>query len=588
MRWGGLPYARQYAEQVAAVYQKDAPDRRYAATRAVVHNLARAMLIKDPVFIAELATSPEKYARDRLKYNVNRANGDRIRYRHLWPCRIRIGPWTLRRQTTFHSWQLQILKRSRWLRKVVPAWGAPERAFRRRYQQHVAEFTWNTADEYRRQLTQLASPKCMDCTNPRCRDAGCPLGGDIPGWLDLYYQQRWEEAARALHESNNFPEFTARICPALCQDSCKQGLVGFEVQIQDAERQIVERAFEEGWVAPQPAERKNGRSVAVIGSGPAGMAAAQELAREGHDVVVFEKDPAPGGLLRYGIPDERLDKGLVDRRIEQLTAEGVEFRAGVRVGRDVTAEQLREDFDAILLATGAARPRDLDVRGRQNPGIHFALDYLRQENFRLAGQYVSDTDAISAKDKVVAVVGGGLTGEDCVETALAQGAKEVHQFEILPKPEERTVGSYEHDPDAVSRRWCVATKGFGGNGDGLTELQAVRVQWVNSAQGPVMKELPESEFRMKVDLAVLALGFDPIVDPDLAAQLGLKADPDGKIQLTGLDTGVEGVFAAGDLVTGPAYVVTAIASGRAAAQRIARHLQATATKTIPITAKATA
>ena len=584
MRWAGIPRAKHYADQVLAVYEKDTPDQDYAATRAVVHNLAAATLIKDPVFCAELATSPEKRAQDREKYNVNPANGDRIRYRYLWHHQLRIGPWKLRWDMTMHNWMLQALKRMRWLRKLLPAWGADERKFLEGYEAHVAAFAWNTTAEYRSRLAQLSSPKCMDCLNPRCQEAGCPLAGDIPKWLLLSYWGRWREAAGALHADNNFPELTSRVCPAPCQSACKQALNGLPVQIRDVERRIIERAFAAGWVVPEPAEVKTGRRVAIIGSGPAGLAAAQQLARRGHDVVVFEKDDAPGGLLRYGIPDRRLEKDLVARRLAQLEAEGVRFRTGVQVGKDIPAGQIRDRFDAVLLATGAAAPKDLKVQGRDSPGIHFAMDFLRQANRRLAGRPIGDRETILAKDKVVAVVGGGLTGHDCVQTALDQGAKEIHQFEILPKAEDQIPLIDEHDPEEVIRQWCVATKAFRGDGRGLTELQAVRVQWINSAHGPVMKELPESEFRMKIDMALLALGFDPVVDPDIAAQLGLETDEDGRIAVNDHATEADGVFAAGDLATGPAYIVTAISSGRSAAQRIDEYLQTPADAAAPAAA----
>ncbi|HUU21727.1 MAG TPA: FAD-dependent oxidoreductase, partial [Phycisphaerae bacterium] len=432
MRWGGIPYARRYADQVLAVYRKDSPDHGYAATRAVLFNLAGAMLIKDAVFVAELSSSPEKYARDREKYNVNPAGGDRILYCHLWHPEIRIGRRRLTWDMTVYDWMLRILKRSRWVRKILPLWHRDEHQFLGEYEAKIAEFAWNTAVEYQGHLARLSSPRCMNCTNPRCSESGCPLGGQIPKWLQWYYQDRWKEASDALHADNNFPELTSRVCPAPCQSACKQGLNGpltprlgvkggFEVRIRDIERRIADRAFAEGWVVPKPAKEKTEKRVAVVGSGPAGLAAAQQLARAGHDVVVFEKDNAPGGLLRYGIPDRRLDKGLIDRRIEQLLAEGIELRTGVEVGKDVAGQKVRAQFDAVLLATGAVRPRDLPVEGRDRPGVYFALDFLRQENCGAAGTRVSDADPVTAKGKVVAVIGGGLTGNDCVEAAVAQG-----------------------------------------------------------------------------------------------------------------------------------------------------------------------
>ncbi len=573
MRWGGIPYARRYADHVRSIYAKDTPDQHHAATRAVLHTLADAMLIKDAVFTAELATSPEKYARDREKYNVNPANGDRIVYRHLWHVDLRVGSRTFTRDLTLRPWALKALRTSRYLRKAFPAWSRNERRFLADYERMIEAFTWNTADEYRTALARLSSPRCMSCRNPRCSEMGCPLAGDIPAWLHLAYEGRWRDSARALLSDNNFPEITARLCPALCQSACKKGLNGEEVKVRDFERRVIDRALEEGWVEPQVPSRPTGLRVAVVGSGPAGLAAAQQLARSGHTVVVFERDEQPGGLLRYGIPEFRLDKTLIDFRVEQLAAEGVEFRCGVDVGRDVTGEQLRTDFHAVLLATGARRARTLPVDGAEQPGVHLALDFLRQENLRANGHEVDDSRRIHAQGKVVAVIGGGLTGEDCVETALAQGAKEVHQLEILPRGHDDDVPHADHYGEEVIRRWSVATKAFEHrNGAGLTALRAARVQWINSANGPVMKELPESEFRIDVDLALLAVGFEPVLPRALCEQLGLDVTPKGVPVVNDFATTADGVFAAGDAVNGATYVVTAIASARRAAERINRYL----------------
>ena len=569
-RWGGIKYARRYAQAVAGIYAKDSDEQGYAATAAVVHNLAGAMLIEDAVFIAELATSPEKYARDREKYNVNPANGDRISYRHLLHPTFKIGSREFTPAMPLQPWMLQVLKRSRYLRKLLPAWHRTERRFLADYERRVAEFAHASPEQYRDATAALSSPMCMNCMSPRCKEVDCPLGNEIPTWVRLAYQQRWREAAEAVHATNNFPEFTAQLCPAPCQDGCKQGIGGYPVQIRDLERQIVERAFAEGWVTPRPAEAKTGRKVAVVGSGPAGLAAAQQLARAGHDVTVFEKDDGPGGLLRYGIPGFRLRKDLIDRRLEQLTAEGVKFRTGVEVGADVPAGELRAEFDAVLLAVGAAVPRDLQVPGRNQSGVHFAMDFLRRQN-RLEAGAASEADAVSASGKVVAVIGGGLTGEACVETAVMQGAKEVHQLEILPTS--AVNGSIaDRLPDGVDRQYCVATKAFEGAGGGVGELQAVKVKWTNSSNGTVMEEMPGTEFGLKVDLAVLAMGFDPAIAPALAEQLGLESDERGRISVTEHATSAEGVFAAGDFVTGASYIATAIDSGRRAAAKIEEHL----------------
>ncbi|MCJ7544499.1 MAG: FAD-dependent oxidoreductase, partial [Phycisphaerae bacterium] len=583
VRWGGLDYARRYAEAVARVCKADTAAGGYAATRAVIHNLASAMLIKDPFFIAELATGPEKRARDREKYNVNPANGDRIVYRHLIHGQVRLAGRTIPLALSLPSWVLVGLRSLRFLRKLVPFWRR-EQEFLGRYERLVSEFAYVTDAEYRRAMAGLSSPQCMQCIDPRCQDLelGCPLGNRIPLWVELACQGLWPQAAEELHATNNFPEFTSRICQAPCQAACKQGLAGFPVQVADLERQVVERAFTSGWVTPAPPPRKTGRKVAVVGSGPAGLAAAQQLARAGHEVTVFEKDAAGGGLLRYGIPASRLDKGLIDRRLEQLRGEGVVFRTGVQVGRDIAPKRLREQFDAVCLATGASRARDLDVPGRQQRGVHFAMDFLRQANEQPAGQYVAEAGAISAKGKVVAVIGGGLTGADCVEEALVQGAKMVHQFEILPRAAAESRNTAVLPAAAVDRQWCVVTKQFGGDGDCINEIRGAKVRWLHSDGGPVMRELPGSDFRVKVDLALLAMGFDPVVDADLAAGLGLATDADGRIAATHGATSSPDVFVAGDLAMGPAYVAAAIASGRDAAEAIDTYL----TKTPPRTAEA--
>jgi len=563
MRWGGLPYARRYARGLLEAYAKDRPEHGYAITKAVLTNLADAMLIKDPVFIAELATSPEKYARDRDKYNVNPANGDRIHYRHLLHPRLRLGPWTLEFDLTAYDWMLKCLKRMRFLRRLFP--DRTRRRFLRTYEARIAALAWSTPAEYDHQLAVLSSAQCMNCLNPRCRQAGCPLESRIPEWIELAYQQRWEEACERLHWTNNFPEITAAICPAPCRSACKRALNGYPVDIRRIEQEVVQRGFREGFIAPQPAPEKSGRRVAVVGSGPAGLAAAQQLARAGHEVVVFEKDERIGGLLRYGIPRFRLEKSLLDRRLEQMAAEGVSFRPGVTVGVDISAAQLREQFDAICLATGAARPRDLNVAGRDQQGIHFALDYLRQHN---AG---AEARTISAKDKVVAVIGGGETGNDCVETAVMEGAREVHQLEILPESA-NGADLRGRRLDGVRRRWCVSTKKFEGDGGRVRWLQAVEVQWTPGADGPVMREVPGTDFRVEIDLALLALGYDPQVDPLVLEQFGAAVDEDGRLIVNDHATTAEGLFVAGDLLDGAGIVAGAIHSGRRAAERIDRYL----------------
>ena len=577
-RWGGVSYASRYADSVMSVYRKDSLEMDYEATKAVVFNLADAMLIRDGVYLAELSTSPEKYARDREKYNVNPANGDRIRYRHLWHWKVAIGPISFDCRTTVYQWMLKLLRRSRWLRKALPTWHKQDADYLLAYEQAVADFRYDSPLTYSRMLLPLVSAKCMDCRNPRCKEVGCPLSSDIPGWVSLAYQERWREASEKLHEYNNFPEFTSEICPAPCQDSCKQSLGGFAVQIRELESRVINKAFREGWVTPQLPSVKTRQSVAVIGSGPAGLACAQQLARSGHDVVVFEKDQKFGGLLRYGIPDFRLAKDLLDRRIQQLCQEGVSFSGGVEIGRDVSAEKLLEDFDAVCLAVGARKPRELSVPGSRQAGISLAMDMLRQENMRQAGEDLPGDGVIDAAGKVVVVIGGGETGEDCVETALLQGAKEVHQLEILPKSSQ-PVGLTGHllERPNVHRKWNVKTLGFSGSNGHVSEISAISVDWVNSPAAMEMVEVPGSEFRIAVDMVVLAMGFEAAASRQIIDQLGLEVDEDGLPVIRDGRTSVPGVFASGDIVSGTSYVVTAIDSGRRAAHKINEFLAARST-----------
>ncbi|MFA6135430.1 MAG: FAD-dependent oxidoreductase [Phycisphaerae bacterium] len=570
MRWGGMDYARRYADAVASVYRKDKAAHGYAATRAVIHNLAKAMLIKDGFFIAELATSGEKVARDREKYNVNPANGDRISYHHLLHGEVKLLGRSVPLKLAVPSWQLSLVKRLAFMRRILPGHRSQQR-FLHKYEQAAMNFSYSSQAEYCQATAVLASPQCMQCVSPRCQETGCPLGNEIPRWVDLALAGQWEQASRLLHERNNFPEITARICPAPCQVACKQSLSDMPVQVREIERQIVERAFASDWLGPQTPARKSGKKVAVIGSGPAGLTAAQQLARAGHEVTVFEKDPAPGGLLRYGIPTFRLDKKLLDRRLEQLAAEGVSFRSGVEVGRDVTAEALREQFDAICLATGAARPRDLNVPGREQDGVYYAMDFLRQENLRSQGNSIRTGSEISAKGKVVAVIGGGLTGEDCVDTALMQGARQVHQFEILPQPAANGHGAIAAAAQVV-REYGAMTKQFGGDGRRITEIRGIKVRWLESDRGPLCAEVPDSDFRVKVDMAVLAMGFEPGLESALAGEFSLATDEKGRIVTEEGATSQAGVFVAGDVQSGPTYVASAIASGRAVAARISRFL----------------
>src|SRR5512139_1369974 len=359
--------------------------------------------------------------------------------------------------------------------------------------------------------------RCMDCGIPFCHK-GCPLGNLIPDWNDLIYRGRWRAAIDRLHSTNNFPEFTGRICPAPCEEACVLNINDNPVTIKQIEKQTADHALKAGWVVPQVPAQRTGKQVAIIGSGPAGLACAQQLARAGHLVTVFERADRIGGLLRYGIPDFKMEKHLIDTRIRQMEAEGVTFKAGVNVGVDVTTEQLRRDFDAIVLATGATKPRDLPVPGRELDGIHFAMDFLPQQNKVVAGDRVPNQ--LTATGKHVVILGGGDTGSDCLGTSNRHGALSVHQFELLPQPPDartadmpwpywpmilRTSSSHE---EGVIRDWSINTKRFLGANGKVTELEAVRLEWSQGNNGrPQMKEIPGSEFRLKADLVLLALGF---------------------------------------------------------------------------------
>ncbi len=563
MRWGGMDYAQRYADAVAQTHRRDSAEHRFAATLAVIENLATAMLIKDPVFMAELGAAPEKKARDREKYSVNPANGDRIVYRHLWNVELNLGRWKVPVRLRMRDWMLEVLKRSRWLR-ALRMWRRDDHRRLAQYEQRVEQFGWDNPHEYYAQVAMLSSPHCMDCMHPRCREAGCPLQSEIPEWIDLAERKRWRQAWELLESKNNFPEITARVCPAPCEVSCKQELNEHPVQVRRIERQVADKALDAGWIAPRPAEIRTDHRVAIIGSGPAGLTAAQELARGGHSVVVFEREETIGGLMRWGIPSHRLEDEVLDRRVEQLAAEGVEFRTGVEVGRDVSGAELLEQFDAVLLATGALSPRGLNVPGREKRGVHHALEFLREHN---NGQ---PRPALFARNKVVTVIGGGETGNDCVEIARLQGAKSVHQLEIMPEPVVRQHTWTEPEGDRVDRRWCVATHSLGGN-DEVTHVDGVGVEWRQTASGRVMREHPERAFRLETDLVLLATGFDATLDEQLSDQLGLKTE-NGRVHSRGNVTDRPGVFVAGDLDTGPSLVSAAINSGRKAADRIHAYL----------------
>lgn len=436
-----------------------------------------------------------------------------------------------------------------------------------------------TPDEIRQQAA-----RCMDCGIPFCHGAGCPLKNSIPDMNELVYRDRWQQACDYLHSTNNFPEITGRVCPAPCETSCTLAINDEPVLIRHIEFQIVERGFEEGWIKPLPAPHKTGRRVAVIGSGPAGLAAAQQLARAGHDVVVFEKHEQVGGLLRYGIPDFKLEKRIIDRRLEQLRAEGVEFQTGVGIGEDISVRYLDKMFDAVCLAMGAGQPRDLDVPGRNLNNILFAMDYLSAQNRRCSGESAGQADFVTARNKVVVVIGGGDTGSDCVGTARRQGAENIYQLEILPKPPEtrppdtpwpmwprimRTSSSHQEGCD---RRWGVTTKEFAGDQSGLKQLNCCEVEWSKGPDGWKIKELAGTDFTLEADIAILAMGFVHVVHEGLAKSLDLQLDEKGNITVDDFQTSEPWVFAAGDSASGASLVVSAIDSGRRAAAAMNRWL----------------
>ena len=426
--------------------------------------------------------------------------------------------------------------------------------------------------------------RCMDCGIPFCHK-GCPLGNIIPDWNDLVYRGRWEDAIHRLHSTNNFPEFTGRVCPAPCEEACVLNINNDPVTIKQIEKTIIDHAWKHEFVAPNPPPAKTGKKVAVIGSGPAGLACAQQLARAGHDVTVLERSDRIGGLLRYGIPDFKMEKDLIDRRMAQMEAEGVTFRTSVSVGTDVTADQLREEYDAVVIAAGATQSRDLPVPGRELKGIHFAMDFLPQQNKVVAGDRVEGQ--IRADGKKVIILGGGDTGSDCLGTSNRHGAASVHQFELLPQPPAsrtedvapwpywpmilRTSSSHE---EGVIRDFSINTKKFSGDAAGnVKKLHGVRLEWQKQAAGPPkMVEIPGSEFEMECDLVLLALGFLGPEKP-LLEQFGVALDARGNVVAAAdYASSVPGVFACGDARRGQSLVVWAIWEGREAARGVDKFL----------------
>jgi glutamate synthase (NADPH/NADH) small chain len=437
--------------------------------------------------------------------------------------------------------------------------------------------------------------RCMDCSVPFCHQ-GCPLGNLVPDWNDLIYRDRWRDAFTRLAATNNFPEFTGRLCPAPCEGSCVLGINSDAVTIKSIEVALIDRAFEEGWVVARPPIRRSGARVAVIGSGPAGLAVADQLNRAGHLVTVYERSDRIGGLLRYGIPEFKLEKRLLDRRVDILRHEGVTFLTGQNVGGDVAVSDLRREFDAIVLAAGASRPRDLQVPGRDLAGIHFAVEYLTQQNRRCAGDGMAPDRAISAEGKRVIIIGGGDTGADCLGTAHRQGARAVHQLEVLPRPPDERAPenpwpqwpnifriSSSHE-EGGERLFSVSTERFGGNPAGqVTTLHGVSVRAIRD-NGRVRFEKAEgSEFELPADLVLLAMGFTGPEPSGMLADLGVRMTERGTVwRDENWMTSVPGVFAAGDVQRGQSLIVWAIADGRSAARGVDAYLMGESSLPAPV------
>ncbi len=426
--------------------------------------------------------------------------------------------------------------------------------------------------------------RCMNCGVPFCH-TGCPLGNIIPDFNDYVYRGQWQRASETLHATNNFPEFTGRLCPAPCEEACVLGINEPAVTIELIEKEIVERAFAAGWIKPEPPEQRTGKKVAVIGSGPSGLACAQQLNRAGHTVTVFERADRIGGLLRYGIPDFKLDKSVIDRRLKIMEAEGIAFKTGVQVGRDITGAQLKKDFDAVVIAVGSTRGRDLNVPGRELKGIHAAMEFLPQQNRVVAGDKVPEQ--IKATGKHVIVIGGGDTGSDCIGTSNRHGALSVTNFELLPMPTKdrpasqpwpyypmRLKESTSHE-EGCERHFSISTKSFLGQNGVVTGLRTVNLQWEAQANGaPKMVEVPGSEKEWKADLVLLALGFVGPEADSFVSQLGCELDPRGNLKANEANyaTNVPGIFAAGDARRGQSLIVWAISEGREAARAVDQYL----------------
>ncbi len=448
--------------------------------------------------------------------------------------------------------------------------------------QHFHEFFVPLADA---ELSRQGA-RCMDCGIPYCHQ-GCPVNNIIPDWNDLVYEGDWKQALEVLHSTNNFPEFTGRICPAPCEAACTLNLFEEPVTIKSIECSIIDKAWQEGWIEPQVPPHRTGKTVVIVGSGPAGLASAQQLARAGHEVTVLEKSDRIGGLMRYGIPDFKMDKYHIDRRVGQMQAEGVVFRPNNHVGKDFPASQLVDEFDAVILTGGSEHPRNLEVPGRELSGVHFAMEFLPQQNKRVAGSNIADDLNISAEGKHVIVIGGGDTGSDCIGTSIRQGALSVTQLEILPKPPEkenkeltwpnwpnklRTSSSQE---EGCTRDWSVTTKSLEGNNDGqVIQINCARVEWTQTDGNWNMSEVSGGKFSLKADLVLLAMGFVHPVQEGMLEQLGVDLDGRGNVKADTekYQTSIDKVFTAGDMRRGQSLVVWAIREGRQAARSVDKFL----------------
>ena len=430
------------------------------------------------------------------------------------------------------------------------------------------------------------SSRCMDCGIPYCHN-GCPVNNLIPDWNDLVYEGNWRAALETLHSTNNFPEFTGRICPAPCEAACTLNITDNPVTIKSIECAIIDRGWEEGWIEPKISLKKTGKRIAVVGSGPAGLACSQQLARVGHSVTLYERNARLGGLLRYGIPDFKMEKYLIDRRLSQMLAEGVIFKSNTEVGVTISVDDMLKEYDAIVMTGGSELPRDMEVPGRNLEGVHFAMQFLTQQNRRLADEHILDKQPISAMGKRVVVIGGGDTGSDCVGTSIRQGAKSVTQLEVMPKPpkmEDKSL-SWPNWPlklrtssshlEGADRDWSVATKAFHGENGAVSSLELVRNEWSNGSDGQMsMAEVPGSKFEIEADLVLLAMGFLHPTYEGMLKDSGVKLDGRGNVKadIEDYKTSRKNIFAAGDMRRGQSLVVWAISEGRRAAKSVDNYL----------------